>query len=139
VSNLRYIGHAECLQPLYPSSSQARERPHAASVFSPKLIGMQVGDPLFSVLSDAQIADGFLNVNIYMVPVKFSIVFAQVPGRFVPELGVEPEFLEFVEKSRALLDATGVAELADEVSCPYKTLVSLYISPSGTGKRVISM
>jgi hypothetical protein len=88
-------------------------------------ICLQVCQSLFFILGGTQVAHGFLDVNVDMVPVKLGVIFPQAPGRLVTELLVEAEFLEFVKKRGALLDAVGVTELTDEIGRPHKTSVSL--------------
>ena len=81
----------------------------------PEDICLHVGNPLLSILGDAQVSHSFLNIFVDMVPVKLGVVFPQVPRRLVTELLVEAEFLEFVKKRGALLDAVGITELTNEI------------------------
>ena len=53
-------------------------------------ICLQVGNPLFAVLGDAQIAHGLLDIPVDMVPVKLGVVFPQIPGRLYPNCLLRP-------------------------------------------------
>jgi hypothetical protein len=90
-------------------------------------VGLKVGDPLLAVLGHPQVAQRVLHVGAHDVPIELVIVGPQVTGTFVSQLGVEPEFLELVKKSCALLKPVRVAQLPDEVRRPYQPAVALSV------------
>ena len=75
---------------------------------------MQIGDPLFSFLGHAEVANGALDIAAHDVPVEFCVALAPVSGCLVSELLVEADLLELIEEGRAPQEAIWVTKLADE-------------------------
>ena len=63
-------------------------------------IRTEIGDPLFSFVGDAKIAQGILDVLVHDFPVAFGVVQAQVSGGLLSQFPVEADFLELAEEGR---------------------------------------
>ena len=84
------------------NARNASHDPWCVSVECGQNIGMEVGDPLLSVLGDSKITQSVLDVRAHDTPVELCVALAQVAGRLVSELLVQADLLELVEEGRAL-------------------------------------
>src|SRR5271154_1477880 len=96
-----------------------RLRPEKAQfMLGAKDIGVEAVDPLPPARGHVQVADGALNVRRHAVPIELRIFVDQVRRRFVAELPVQADFLEFIEERIGLSQIVRIAELTDEISGP---------------------
>ena len=76
---------------------------------------VKVRDPLPAGSGQRQIFHPVLDIHRHAVPEEPRILLHEVGGRFVAELPVAADFLEFVKERIGLLRIERVAELSDEI------------------------
>src|SRR5262245_40412147 len=84
-------------------------------MFGCKDVRIKVGNPLLTLLGDAQIAQGFTDVRIHGLPEELRIVGAKVGSAVVFQKLACSCFTEFAKQGSRIPKIIDVRELADQV------------------------